>query len=78
MILLDTDHLSVLKYDEHPRCHALRERMNASEGPFFATTILSAEEQMRGWFAKIHAVLEVAGGSRHQPFPVAKTCKAGV
>ena len=55
MILLDTDHLSVLKYDEHPRCHALRARMNASEDPFFATTIVSAEEQMRGWLAKIHA-----------------------
>jgi tRNA(fMet)-specific endonuclease VapC len=56
MILLDTDHLSVLKYDEHPRCRALRERMNASEDPFFATTIISAEQQMRGWLAKIHAV----------------------
>jgi tRNA(fMet)-specific endonuclease VapC len=55
MILLDTDHLSVLKYAEHPRCHALRERMNASEDPLFATTIISAEEQMRGWLAKIHA-----------------------
>ena len=55
MILLDTDHLSVLKYDEHPRCRALRARLNASEDPFFATTIVSAEEQMRGWLAKIHA-----------------------
>ncbi len=55
MILLDTDHLSVLKYDEHPRCRALRERMRTSEDPFFATTIISAEEQMRGWLAKIHA-----------------------
>ena len=55
MILLDTDHLSVLKYDEHPRCSALKERMRASEDPFFAITIISAEEQMRGWLAKIHA-----------------------
>jgi tRNA(fMet)-specific endonuclease VapC len=55
MILLDTDHLRVLKYDEHPRCRALRDRMNASQDPFFATTIISAEEQMRGWLAKIHA-----------------------
>jgi tRNA(fMet)-specific endonuclease VapC len=55
MILLDTDHLSVLKYDEHPRCRALRDRMNASEDSFFATTIVSAEEQMRGWIARIHA-----------------------
>ena len=55
MILLDTDHLSVLKYDEHPRCRALRDRMRATEDSFFATTIVSAEEQMRGWLAKIHA-----------------------
>ena len=55
MILLDTDHLSVLKYDEHPRCSALRARMNASEDSLFATTIISAEEQMRGWLAKTHA-----------------------
>ncbi len=54
MILLDTDHLSVLKYDEHPRCRALRERMGRSQDPFFATTIIAAEEQMRGWLAKIH------------------------
>jgi hypothetical protein len=44
MILLDTDHLSVLKYDDHPRCRASRERMSASEDPYFATTIISAEE----------------------------------
>lgn len=56
MILLDTDHLSVLKYGEHPRSRAFRERMNASEDPFFATTIISAEEQMRGWLARIHDV----------------------
>src|SRR5947209_5011543 len=55
MILLDTDHLSVLKYDEHPRCGTLRERMSISQDPFFATTIISAEEQMRGWLAKIHS-----------------------
>ena len=55
MILLDTDHLSVLKYEEHPRCRTLRERMTAYEDPVFATTIISAEEQMRGWLAKIHA-----------------------
>jgi len=54
MILLDTDRLSVLKYDEHPRCRALRERMGRSQDPFFATTIIAAEEQMRGWLAKIH------------------------
>src|SRR2546421_171300 len=63
MILLDTDHLTALKYDEHPRCRALRERMNASDDPFFATTIISAEEQMRGWLAKIHAAKDAGRSS---------------
>lgn len=31
MILLDTDHLTALKYDEHPQCRELRRRMDASE-----------------------------------------------
>ena len=44
MILLDTDHLSVLKYDEHPRCRALRARMNASEDPLFAATIRTGDQ----------------------------------
>jgi tRNA(fMet)-specific endonuclease VapC len=55
MHLLETDHLTVPNDEEHPRCRALRARMNASEDSFFATTIVSAEEQMRGWLAKIHA-----------------------
>jgi hypothetical protein len=55
MILLDTDHLSALKYEEHSGCRALSDRMNTSQDPYFATTIISAEEQMRGWLAKIHA-----------------------
>ncbi len=61
MILLDTNHLTVLKYDEHPRCRSLRERMNVSDDAFFATTIISAEEQMRGWLAKIHAAKDAEG-----------------
>jgi tRNA(fMet)-specific endonuclease VapC len=33
--------------------------MKASEDPFFATTIICAEEQMRGWLAKIHSAKDV-------------------
>lgn len=54
MNLLDTDHLTVLKYPENPQCAHLRERMEASSDGHFATTIVSAEEQLRGWLAEIH------------------------
>src|SRR5262249_55776755 len=58
MILLDTDHVSALKYAEHPRCILLKERLLRAAGESIATTIVTAEEQMRGWLARIHAIRE--------------------
>ncbi len=54
MILLDTDHLTVLMFPENPRCGSLTAHMAASDDPDFATTIVNAEEQLRGWLAKIN------------------------
>jgi tRNA(fMet)-specific endonuclease VapC len=54
MIVLDSDHLSVLKYEESPLCRRLLQRMDASPDRDFATTIVCVEEQMRGWLALIH------------------------
>jgi tRNA(fMet)-specific endonuclease VapC len=54
MILLDTDHLTVLKYSESPHCTRLTARMAASGDPTFAITIVTAEEQLRGWLAEIN------------------------
>ncbi|MCE9530039.1 MAG: type II toxin-antitoxin system VapC family toxin [Planctomycetes bacterium] len=53
MILLDTDHLTLLKYTANPRCQALLARMKASDDQAIGTTIVSVEEQWRGWFAVI-------------------------
>jgi len=53
MILLDTDHLSVLKYTASPRCQALTARMEGCGDPQIGSTIISVEEQWRGWFAVI-------------------------
>lgn len=53
MILLDTDHLTLLKYPDNPRYAALTARMESSADPDIGTTIVSAEEQMRGWLAAI-------------------------
>jgi len=53
MILLDTDHLSVFRFAEHPRAIALGDRLrSSSEGPY-AATVISFEEQVRGWLAEI-------------------------
>lgn len=53
MILLDTDHLSVVGFPGHSRYARLAGRLRASSEDF-ATTVVSAEEQMRGWLAEIN------------------------
>jgi tRNA(fMet)-specific endonuclease VapC len=62
MILWDTDHLSILKYVTNPRCQALMKSMKVSPDQRFGTTIVSVEEQWRGWFAYIARSKDV----RHQ------------
>ncbi|HEY7426042.1 MAG TPA: type II toxin-antitoxin system VapC family toxin [Gemmataceae bacterium] len=64
MILLDTDHLTVLKYPEDPRRARLEARLRASSDQDIATTIVNAEEQMRGWLAEINRLRAV-----HQQIP---------
>jgi tRNA(fMet)-specific endonuclease VapC len=59
MILLDTDHFSTLKYRESPRCRALRDRMDATGWKEFAITIVSVEEQMRGWLTEVGRLRKV-------------------
>lgn len=52
MLVLDTNHLSELGYGT-PAGLRLRERLLAAEEET-ATTIVSVEEQSRGWLAEIH------------------------
>lgn len=61
MILLDTDHLTVLKYPDNPRYAALTGRLEASTDQEIGTTIISVEEQWRGWLAVISRVRQVVG-----------------
>ena len=49
MILLDTDHLTVLRYAEDKRCANLTERLTAAEDQHIAVTVVSFEEQAGGW-----------------------------
>jgi len=53
MILLDTDHLSVLRGDPSDRQTRLLSRLSAVTNEVVGTTIVTFEEQMRGWLASI-------------------------
>jgi tRNA(fMet)-specific endonuclease VapC len=54
MIILDTDHVTVLKYPNHPRAQQLAEKLDAiSDEDSVAVSIISIEEQMRGWLAAV-------------------------
>jgi tRNA(fMet)-specific endonuclease VapC len=53
MILLDTDHLSVLADRRHRSQALLMNRLQAA-GEALAIPIVAIEEQFRGWLAEIH------------------------
>lgn len=49
MVVLDTDHMSVLERHEQPEAVALRAPLAPLPATEVVTTIISYEEQMRGW-----------------------------
>jgi tRNA(fMet)-specific endonuclease VapC len=51
VILLDTDHMSILEWGDDARSSVLRMRLAAAGDSQIGTTIVSYEEQMRGWMA---------------------------
>jgi tRNA(fMet)-specific endonuclease VapC len=60
MIVLDTDHLSVLERSDQPGSVALRARLAHVPPAEVVTTIISYEEQMRGWMAYLARTRSVA------------------
>ena len=58
MILLDTDHLSLLQARDAPVAFALQARLEALPPDEVVTTVITLEEQMRGWLALIHRVTD--------------------
>ena len=54
MILLDTDHLSVLRFRSGERSIRLVGRMEATKDEMFGTTIINVAEQMKGWLSAIN------------------------
>ena len=50
-VLLDTDHLSVLQWQEQPACDRLLARLDRLAPDDIATSIVSFHEQVQGWLA---------------------------
>ncbi len=59
MIILDTDHLSILEYPERPQYQRLVSAMDKSADRDFTITAVSLEEQLRAWLAAIHRTKKV-------------------
>ncbi len=54
MILIDTDHVTLLKYPESERGRRLIERLEAApKSEVVGVAIVTVEERMRGWLAAI-------------------------
>lgn len=64
MIILDTDHVVVLKYPGSQQSATLASNMAASLDQELATTAITIEEQLRGWLAVINRSNDV-----HQQIP---------
>lgn len=60
VIILDTDHLSTLKYSDSPKFLQLAGKMADADDQDFVTTVISLEEQMRGWLARIKQAKHVS------------------
>jgi tRNA(fMet)-specific endonuclease VapC len=66
MILIDTDHVTFLKYPENERGRRLVERLaSLPKSEVVGVAIVTVEERMRGWLAAIakekSAIRQVAG-----------------
>jgi tRNA(fMet)-specific endonuclease VapC len=59
MMVLDTDHLSVLEWENTPSARRLQEKMAAYHPDDLGTTIINFEEQMRGWMAVLNKAQKV-------------------
>jgi tRNA(fMet)-specific endonuclease VapC len=53
-VVLDTDHLSILQWREQPACRHLLARLDQLPPDDVATTIISFQEQVQGWFAYLN------------------------
>ncbi len=53
MIVLDTDHISLIQHPDSEDCRRLLRRLDDSPDQDIVTTVVTVEEQMRGWLQVI-------------------------
>jgi tRNA(fMet)-specific endonuclease VapC len=53
VVILDTDLLSLMEWTDSPSARRLVERLSAVPGEDIATTVITVEEQMRGWMTRL-------------------------
>jgi tRNA(fMet)-specific endonuclease VapC len=53
MVVLDTDHVSLLEHGDSPLAQRLRSRLADYADTRLVTTIISYEEQVRGWMSSL-------------------------
>jgi tRNA(fMet)-specific endonuclease VapC len=59
MIVLDTDHISILQHADSEIAAALQERLVRSTDSDVATSAITLEEQSRSWLSLIHRYADV-------------------
>ena len=59
MVVLDTDYMTLLQWPEGVAARLIRQRLSELDPAEVVTTIISFEEQMRGWFDAIRNATEV-------------------
>lgn len=65
MIILDTDHISVLQHEDSPKALALLERLEAlPSDEAVVATVVTLEEQSRSWLSLIGRYTDVRSRSR--------------
>jgi tRNA(fMet)-specific endonuclease VapC len=60
MFILDTDHVSLLQWDDSAEAQRLDARLETVPEQELATTVITYEEQMRGWLAYVAKARTVA------------------
>jgi tRNA(fMet)-specific endonuclease VapC len=72
MVILDTEHMSLLEWSGSPPAQKLETRLNRLSANEICTTIISYEEQLRGWLgmlakaAKQQAQIDIYGRLKNQ------------
>lgn len=53
MVILDTDHISLLEWEGSPPAHKLESRLRRLPSDEICSTVINYEEQIRGWMAAL-------------------------